>query len=202
MSDPTVTRQAVKERVIPLHVLKALKAATSPNWDRPILHYVGIRDGRATAADGFILISTPVTGFEQPVNLDPRPLLGLAKHVPGAYGVELEGDQVSIVNRGANAVLSVASQDITSDKEYPDTETARKKAEFEGEFTYSFTLNARLLRKLCNAVIKAEGGDEHMTFTVPVERNHVGISVRFDGLAGEQFDAVIMPMVGDGKRYR
>lgn len=193
-----MSETATQDRTIPIYTLQALEKGTSKDMARPILTHVGIRDGKAIAADGFILISTSVEGFGEPLNIDATALLAVSKAVKRADRFEFADDTVTIANGDPDKALTIdilCHPDVR-DTSFPDAGQILASADYSKEPTVAFTVNARLLKQLCDAAIKAGSESGRMTFTVPIERKHTAIPITFDGAAGEEFNAVIMPMVG------
>ena len=181
------------ERTISIRTLKALDKATAKDMTFPVLTRIGIRDGRAAAADGFVLVTTPVEGFPQPTLLDGKAIIGAARGVKRASHAQINTDQTATVFGDIPGQEVVVSKSTVSDETFPDWKAIMP--DYAKEPVVELALNAELLKKLCDAVLQSGSSEGQMVFTIPVERQNVAIPIRFTGQGGQPYEAIIMPMV-------
>ena len=137
------------DQTIPYNVIKALSHFTATDQTRPVLTRVNVKDGRAAAADGFILATAPVqtNGFSG--QLDAKQILATAKGVKNPETVHLvtDAEQEPRAVVSSHYGLTFGPLTVTTDP-YPDVDQVIPQLTEEHRSIY---VSPALLQKLVNA---------------------------------------------------
>jgi DNA polymerase III sliding clamp (beta) subunit (PCNA family) len=177
------------------------KVARKPDkyGSRPVLEGVSITNGEARAADGFVLLVCPLPKENES---DETVLLN-AKELTTATKALKRGTLASIAPNGTHATVTAMTANRTAltlvseiDGTFPDANQIF--AQIAGDDVLAtVTLNARILKTICEAFIAAHDGDAvPVVFRIRAEHKAVTLACQIEqGPDGRIMEGAFMPMI-------